>query len=505
MSIGHDILALRYPGTDVHATWLNLGPLERIAAFRSWLGEAQNQPSLFIVDDIDGMSDDAAIQAALPRDAQSILLSTRDPSIVDSLGRECEELRIPPMDVDEMACLMASVLRRSKALQVDITEEELEVIAKVVDGHPLGACRAISYIIHVVAQTAQSRPVKAFLDMISSSDWKARLKFLQYKPRFSHSIMETFEVSLQRLRQHQADAIILLELIAFLSSTDDNVDFRRFLDIERPWLTEVKASLPNFETFAKGLSDQNEILAELENVSIGFRPSLSRPLRLHPLWTECILQRTTHDGRSRWLGQILLLCYESWRREERIAILHPYVHNCVEVAERFDIDLERLLASEDLSSWIREVTDPGQELIVSEEHHANTEAGNRMSPLSQPSEDDDLGPESAHASYEAMKTLHEDCKDVQRSLPTNNQQIVSTETYQHALAQILPLLKRLRSLEESPYDGHLNSTIFREAHLETYDVLIEIAPLMRVHNPTLLDQLYRRKQDRVKEYGLQDS
>lgn len=499
MSIGHDILALRHPSTDVHAMWLQLGPSERINAFRNWLGEEQNQPSLFIVDDIDGIPDDASIQAAFPRDARCVLFSTRDPSIIDSLDRECKELRITSMDVDEMALLMETVLRRSTSLQVDITERELESIAKIVDGHALGACRAISYIIQVLAQTAKSRPVEAFLDMITSRDWKARLRFLRYKPRFGQSIMETYEVSLQRIRKHQDEAILLLELIAFLSSTDDNLDFRQFLDIERPWLTQFEGKLANFETFDKGLSDKNELLAELEHVSMGLRPSFSKPLQLHPLWTECTLQRATHDGRCRWLGQILLLCYESSRREECIDVLRPFVLNCVDIAERFYIDLDRLVDSADLSHWLSVVRKPTEDSTVSQEVEAVAEAEKQTPAV----KDDEVETE---ACYRICCCLQEDCHDLQRRLASLEQEsagtVPATEKQQTLVTQFTKFLMRLRKLEETTHKGHFAIARIQQAHIKTYDILIEIRPLLMQYNQKLTDQLQTRKRNLQQQYGM---
>lgn len=500
MSIGHDILALRYPGVDVHSMWLQLGPSERINAFRTWLGEEQNQPSLFIVDDIDGIPDDASIQAAFPRDARCVLFSTRDPSIIDSLDRECKELRITSMDVDEMVSLMESVLRRSTSLQIDITERELESIAEFVDGHALGACRAISYIIHVLAQTAKSRPVEAFLDMITSRNWKARLRFLNYKPRFGQSILETYEVSLQRIRRHPDEAILLLELIAFLSSKHDNLDFRQFLDIDRPWLTQFVEELANFESFSNGLSDKDRLLAELEHVSIGLRPSLSKPLQLHPLWTECTLQRATHDGRCRWLGQILLLCHESWRREECVDILRPFVLNCVDVAERFDIDLDRVVDSADLSLWLSDITKRTQESTVSQELAIVAEAEKQTPAV----KDDEVETE---ACYRIFCCLRDDCHNLQRRLSTLEREsagtVTATETQQSSVTQFVDRLMRLRKLEETVHKGQFAIAKIQHAHVKTYDILIDIIPLLKQFNQALTDQLHIRKRNIQQQYGMQ--
>ena len=499
MSIGHDILAPRYPGTDLHAIWLQLSPSDRIDAFRKWIGEQINQPSLFIVDDIDGINEDKTIQAALPREAKTILFSTRDPSIVDSLSRECEELRIPPMDVDELAALIAFVTKRSKALHVDITEQELEAIAKVVEGHALGACRAISYIIHVLAQTAEDRPVISFLAMISGTDWKARLKFLHYRPRFGQSILETFEVSLKRLRKHQAEAVSLLELIAFLSDSDNTLDFRRFLGIDRPWLTHIKGRLTNFETFKNGLSDKNEILAELENVSIGFRPSLSKPLRLHPLWTECVLQRAGHEARCSWLVQILQLCYVSSKRQEHIDILHPFALNCTDIAKRFDIDIDRITESEELSAWVRMVGRLQNNEALCEEVEATTGAEDRTLPPSGVKGNHEAG-RYIHPMIHVMESLCEDSKKFQISLASHDQEVFSPESHQSLVNRFKALLGRLRNAEEALQNENIRESRFQQAHVKTYDWMIKIMPFL--NTPIVLDQLCLRKQSYTEQYGI---
>ena len=149
------MISIRYSQADLSAIWRSLGPSERIKAFKNWLGHPSNQPSLFIVDDLDGLKDDTLIKSALPREVQIILYSTRDPSLIEGLQRNSREYRLPIMEVDEMAELMYTVLRQGGDAMLDthISEKNLEAIARVVDGHALAACRAISYIIRVLAQT----------------------------------------------------------------------------------------------------------------------------------------------------------------------------------------------------------------------------------------------------------------------------------------------------------------------------------------------------------------
>ena len=349
--IGHDVLSTRYPSTDLAAIWRDLGPSQRIKAFKAWLAEPGNQPLLFIVDDLDGLTNEAAIRAALPREARIILYSTRDPSIVESLERTYQEYRISTMDIDEMASLMLTAFRRSGTdfSDAQISEPDLKAIANVVGGHALAACRAVSYIIHVLSQIIVGAPAKGFVAMFQGSNWLDRIRFLQYRPRFGLSIMDTFALSLGRLRRHQVAAPRFLELLAFISSKDQSLDFRRFLRIQRPWLNVLRPDLPDYEIFAAGLFEQGEYLTELENVSIGFRDTLNTPMRLHPLWLECIRQRAGLDGRQRWLHQILLLChwpnlqYDAEAHDENV--LQPFIANAFQIAKDFQIDANEIVAS----------------------------------------------------------------------------------------------------------------------------------------------------------------
>ena len=178
-SIGHDLLAHRYPNVDLASIWRAYEPKERIQAFKTWLAHPINQPSLFIIDDLDGLQDESLIQAALPHEARVVLYSTRDPSLIGSLGRDSQEYFVPTMDVDEMASLMNHILRRSgqRSINARISEHELEAIANVVDGHALGACRAITYIMQSLAQMVES-PAAAFLETFQGSKWEDRRRFL---------------------------------------------------------------------------------------------------------------------------------------------------------------------------------------------------------------------------------------------------------------------------------------------------------------------------------------
>ncbi|KAI9870960.1 MAG: hypothetical protein M1830_003586 [Pleopsidium flavum] len=482
-SIGHDLLASRRSYQDLHAVWRGLEPPDRVRAFKAWLGDADNQPSLFIVDDLDGLRTDTAIKAALPREALVVLYSTRDPSIIGGLRRNCQEFRVPTMDTDEMATLMESILHQSGSTfsQATLSEEELESVAKVVDGNALAGCRAISYIVQVLAQTAETRPAQIFLDVFNGSDWKARKQFLHFKPRFGLSIMETFETSLQRLRRHQIAARRLVQLIAFLSSPDHSLDFRKFLSIERPWLLEFRASLPDYDVFATGLTGQGEYLAELENVSIGFRSIPNGPLQLHPLWTECIHQRAEHEGRVLWLRQILLVCFGSWTRDEAMDRINPFIQNCLQVAARFQIDLDELFQNATVRDWIKQRAERG----------------------GQASEQSAYSPVISQKPYPIRQTvlaLRDSCAEASQIFHQVGAVDATEESYAEARARLLPLLRQLRQLENAHEDLHQDYTT-AQLHLEIYDILISIAMLFERRNPLLGQQLRDRKWRYLHEFG----
>ena len=269
-----------------------------------------------------------------------------------------------------MASLMNLVLRkgRSRFGNPLISEDELVAIAKVIDGHPLGACRAISYIFHVLSQTAD-KPAAIFLEIFDGADWEARKSFLNYKPQFGLSVMGAFEISLQRLRRHEDPTLglldptmRLLELLAFISNRDEPLSFRDFLGIKRPWLDQFKSDLPDYDVFARGWTGQAEYLAKLEKVSIGVRPHMQCPLEIHPLWIECIQQRAGPVARLRWLRQILTLCHASFVRneEETFSILRPLAKNSFLIASRFNIDDDVLVESDNDRNEIKEFIQQGE-------------------------------------------------------------------------------------------------------------------------------------------------
>lgn len=493
-SIGHDLLSIRFPHSDLAGVWRSYGPGERIRAFKTWLAHPSNQASLFIVDDLDGYKDETLIRDALPREAQVILYSTRDPSLIESLDRDSQSYYIPTMKQDEMASLMVTMIRRSGGIfsRAAISEKELEAIAEVVDGHALGACRAIAYILHVLAQTTES-PAADFLDMFNGPKWESRLQFLEYKPRIGLSIMETFAVSLERMRRHQSEAARLLDLLAFLSAKDQSLNFRDFLRLERPWLEEMQLLLPDYDVFASGLKGKGEYLAELENVSIGVRPDVSLPLQIHPLWLECIQQRAGYEGRLRWIRQIILLVHGSYARgeEDDYTSLRPFLQNAFAIAARFRIGPDELLEDQELRNWIDALNEHSE--IFSDEQSSDSESSDETdvaeSVENKTPNVDTLG--KTLQLFQDMVSLRNSCKEAVQALASTNVSKMSQTAFDSWRQRYLTLLRRLRSLTENEQDSSTVVTL----HLEIYDLLIGMAPAFECVNPRLGELLRGRREE----------
>ena len=499
--IGHDLIASKYLSADIAAIWRGFGPSEMVSAFKAWLKDPVNQPVLFIVDDLDRLKDAATIKEALPREAQIILCSTRDPSIViESMDRTPTQFKIQSMGIEETISLLRMVVRRNNVAMADIgtSTSEVEAIARTIDGHALAACRAISYIVNVIAQTPEKSPGIAFLDMMNGPDWQARSQFLNYKQKMGPSLMETFNVSLQRLPGDQVSTTRFLELLAFLSCKDQSLDYRSFLGMKRPWLQELRPNLPDFDILALGALEQAKYSGEIENVSIGFRTSFRGPLLIHPLWIECIQQRAGQEGCRRWIRQILLLCLASWTRCERdnYNILRRFACNAIEIAKRFQVENDLPFERPEFKSWYFSLDQPDTSLLVpnpSQPSHDERAIELEANEVKE-SEQNTNHPTQTTSLYDKMSALLEDCERIAERFKTELAQNITEETAHAQISRFMTLLHRLKAIEEAGSELDNGDAKTNSLHLRVYDSLIAIAPSFRHRNPTLVEKLSGRRQ-----------
>jgi hypothetical protein len=354
--IGHDILKDRHSYPELHQLWANLGESGQAREFKKWLSSPQNNDNIIIIDDLDGLRDDKIILECLPEGDKSIIYSTRDPTIATSRLLQCERVTVSPMDSPDIRELLET---ESRNIGLELSPQELEGVVDIVDGHPLAASRAISFMEQMAFESSglgPALPARAFIDIFESSDWESRNEFLKHKIHFGPSIHEIFEVSIQRLDEVKKDPILqLINALGFVcGSKPKALDYYDFLSIERPWVKDFQTAVPNYELFNTGLKGKSGLFQELVKVSLAFKPFPNRALlRFHPLWLECIRQRCGAEGRLLWLKQIIFICCETKKHTaEKSHIMDLHAENCLNIARDFDIEADVLATSEESRLWI---------------------------------------------------------------------------------------------------------------------------------------------------------
>lgn len=354
--IGHDILKDRHSYPELHQLWANLGESGQAREFKKWLSSPQNHDSIIIIDDLDGLRDDKTILECLPDGDKLVIYSARDPTIATSRLLQCERVSVPPMGATDIRELLET---ESRSIGLTLSPQELKGVVDIADGHPLAASRAISYMEQVAFESSGldlALPVRTFIDIFESSDWKSRNEFLKHKIHFGPSIHEIFEVSIQRLDEAKKDPILqLVNALGFIcGSKPKTLDYYDFLSIDRPWVEDFQATVPDHALFKTGMKGKGVLFNELVKVSLAFKPFSDRALlRFHPIWLECIRQRCGAEGRERWLKQIFFICHETKKRDsEKSDAMDLYAENCLKIAWDFDIEVDVLATSEESRRWI---------------------------------------------------------------------------------------------------------------------------------------------------------
>ena len=326
---------------------------EKVDKFKDWLNQPENAETLFILDDLDGLREPQLILSAMPHEANTILFSTRNPILREDVGRDTHNLRLSSMDPDEIVQLMEGVLERTGyEADGDILDRAvLREIAIAIHGHPLAAIVAIRYITRVIAQEGSDCPERHFLNIVKGSDFKSRLRFLEYKLS-GPSIMETFSISKNRLQDPNGTAWKLMQFVAVLETDENIIDFRKFF-YNRSCQVNV-ARFPDDDILVAQNTEISEALAEFETVSFGERVRMVKPMQFHPLWLECTLHAMGVEGRIRHIRQVLMICHLSVldSPEDALPFYLPHVRRCLQVCDSFQIQLRRLGLPEGAREWV---------------------------------------------------------------------------------------------------------------------------------------------------------
>lgn len=365
--IGPEYLMKEFQGKDLQEAWRNERSDDRIQRFKTWLEDPENEKSLFLFDDVDGVQGvDRIGDETVPPEAQTVIYTTRDPVVRDP-GFHFHKIRIAPMDADTVVKIMEAVrneeLTNSKTFGDLFQSRTLLRIAETVHGHPLAASIAIKYIIRVLSYNNPAVAGQAFIDMFTSDNYKEREEFLNFSPE-NVSIMETFHVSRRRLRQPEGQAWKLMQFHCML---DTNISNSSFFDHDCPM---TPAKFLDYDVLSsESLHLRNRLFSEIESVSFGERINISEPLLFHPLWLECTRHMMGPAGRLRYARQVLQVCYHSYvsqvnqdnkngseEARTKASSFLAHARHCMEVCRNFKIRFEDLDILDAIREWVQPPT-----------------------------------------------------------------------------------------------------------------------------------------------------
>lgn len=365
--IGPEYLLKNYRGRDLFGIWSNETSDEKVERFKSWLDDEENNNALLIFDDVDGIRKPSQTPSfELPHQAKNVLLTTRNPNVRPR--DNCKIIKLSNMETTDVITILETV--RSIELEDDEPEDFPDLynpdiilsIAKAVHGHPLAASIAMKYIIRVQSLDISTSAGRDFVSMLTGSDHKARLKFLQYKPQTQMpSIIETFLVSRERLSSPQSLAWSLMEVLSLLETDESLVDFRNFFE-----LSDIPngEELPDMDILGLRREGIMPLLHQIEEVSFMERMKRAKPLRVHPLWAECTRQLMGMDRIRRLMRQILKICYystasipqDAHEGSRRRSCFYPHVKHCMNVCKAFDLDISDLELQREVNELVATMT-----------------------------------------------------------------------------------------------------------------------------------------------------
>ena len=455
MVIGADVLPQRIPIADKQTVWNNLSRQQRVEAFVSWLSELSSTTSVLLFDDVDALADMDGVARAIGSCAHTVLFTSRNPSVLESLCESAHRdgcpYQISDMPIQELVDLMTRTLRAASLARnpLDISSVNLEKVAHMVQGHSMAACRAVQFICQRLALNPGTDPTARFLSSFESGDWETRKAFLEFRPIPGRSLAEVFEASLKRLRESEQLASRLLHFAAFLSETVQH--FRVFMLRDRPWLSVVEAEVPNVGLFRLDGSLFDKLLHDLVNTSALIFLD-DGTLKIHALLQEYLRQRVGHPGRLRILRQIYLLADISIELDEDTTIMQQFKDNCIRIAEAFRITVNDIA--------------PPQEVMQIIDNHRQR-----------------------HNVPRILQELRSQCHKIAATLPGSDGSFSSEEARNRYLSRTWRITHALYKFEEEHVWCNSNRETV-DAHVALYDDLMKIVR----DNPQLQEKLPSRRQ-----------
>jgi hypothetical protein len=316
-------------------------------SFKSWV-ERSNEPTLIIIDDADTVDEKAIEGFIQPQKARTLILSTRNPNLLPS--RISRKLPLDILDPAEAATLLNS-------RGVICSDDDLQKLVNYLGNHPLGIQHAMEFIskqlVHSLSTTRS--PAQIFLDLFSSPEHESRRLFLETKYFQNRSILDCYQVSVNRLPSEDRDSSLsLLRFAAFLKSEKPENDIFHFLGAAKEWWQywqKLDGQLDDFKLLSMSMSSigdikQSKYIKDLVEVSLLTVSGQKRDI--HCLWAECIRQLANEKDRVRCVKQIILICDTIFNdspegiKERVIETLLPYVQACDHVLKTFGINFNRV-------------------------------------------------------------------------------------------------------------------------------------------------------------------
>lgn len=368
--IGHDLMDGNTRQGLQPQHWNSLSPEILGRMFMTWVDRgARFHPCIVVLDDLHGLHEEHH-RSNIAFKNTTVLTSARDPIEAKKMGFLVKP--VSSLDLDDMLSLFKRRANEAGLSSVSHTQhdEQLKLLAYNLGCHAFGVCVA-STALYFLGLEKPLLPDEHLLQHLidtlqrSGSEVYERLLSVELPEHGSRSIMKLYESSLERLRDFSApqapDLMDLLELMAFLQPAPfftkmrQKIDIFDFLSKVNGHLDDIRSSHPQVRLSNVFRRQSGEILHAFEKASLGIR--VGRPILIPALWRACVLQACTDERREFWLRQILLVCFHIGRARNvgECEPLAPYTENCLRVANRFNIDYERLLlAGQEQLSWIKQ-------------------------------------------------------------------------------------------------------------------------------------------------------
>lgn len=340
--------------TEIWERWGTITTTERVQIFISWLGDVCNKESLLIIDDVEAFGY-SNIELILKYPAWHIVVSTRDSELMRS-DRHCEEVQLSGLSNDETVKILLNTLSLiNSPIKWSSHPDDLKPIADKIQGHPLAARNAISFILTQLS--TYSDPFAEFLNLLDNSSPEDREAYFKYTFE-GRSLSDAFHTSLDRLQalETTGDAKKLLQVLSFLCLDRDCID--DMLKLNKYWLNTK--DLPDVAVLkASYLGNIAGWLSNLRRVSFyikGKSLDTVRRIDIHPLVLQYVLMHLDEQSRTRLANQILQLCYKlEAKGVDQNTQLIPHVMQCLEVCKGLGLSLDDLVLPGNILQWVKEL------------------------------------------------------------------------------------------------------------------------------------------------------